>query len=135
MFNSRFWCKGSAGIDAFCQDCGVDNNYFCPPVSLIPQVIKRMALCKAIGTLLVPKWPSSSFWPFICPDGLHFSAYVHDWRLLSVSFTPPSLGDSTVFCENPSFLSLALRFNFRIPPRKTSRGFCSAELGYCAECI
>ena len=68
VFNSRFGCNYSAGIDAFCQDWSADYNYFCPPVSLIPQVIKRMASFKAVGTLLVPKWPASSFWPFICPD-------------------------------------------------------------------
>ena len=134
VFNSRFWCKDSAGIDAFCQDWSADNNYFCPPVSLIPQVIKRMASFKAVGTLLVPKWPASSFWPFICPDGSHFNVHVHDWRLMNVSFTPSSLGVSNVFCEKPSFFSLALRFNFRIPPRRVNRGFCSSELGYCAAC-
>ena len=29
-FNARFWCRGVSGVDAFCQDWSIDNNYFCP---------------------------------------------------------------------------------------------------------
>ena len=134
-FNARFFCQGVSAVDAFCQAWENDNNYFCPPVSLIVQVIKRMALCRAIGTLIVPRWPTSHFWPYICPDGVHLDAYVHDWRLLNVSFTPSSLRPDAVFCEQPSFLTLALRYNFKRSPRTTNKGFCCSELGYCSSCV
>lgn len=134
-FNSRFWCKGTSGVDAFCQDWSRDNNYICPPVCLISQVIKRMASSMATATLVVPRWPSSYFWPIVCPDGSHLDLHVHDWRLLNVSFSPSSLGVANVFHENPSFLTLALRFDYKRPIRQNDRGFCCSELGYCSSCV
>ena len=122
-FNTRFFCRGSAGVDAFCQDWSVDNNYLCPPVSLIPQVIKRMKESAVISTLVVPHWPSAHFWPLICPDGIHFDTHVHDWRLMHISFSPPSLGGSPLFCNNPRFHTLALRFDYILPPRVSDFGF------------
>jgi len=135
VFNARFWCKGVSGVDAFCQDWGHDNNYFCPPISLIVQVVKRMASSKAIGTLVVPRWQSSHFWPFICPDGSHLHGHVRDWRLMNMSFFPPSLGQGSRFCAIPSFLTLALRFDFKSQPRHTDRGFCCSDMGYCQSCV
>ena len=41
-FNSRFWCRGTSGVDAFCQDWSSDNNYLCPPVSLIVYTLKKL---------------------------------------------------------------------------------------------
>jgi hypothetical protein len=134
VFNARFWCRGVSGLDAFCQDWSHDNNYFCPPISLIVQVVKRMAASKAIGTLVVPRWQSSHFWPHICPDGTHLHGHVRDWRLMNTSFSPSSLGEGSVFCANPSFLTLALRFDFKSSPRYTNRGFCCSEPGYCQSC-
>lgn len=135
IFNSRFWCRGTSGVDAFCQDWHFDNNYICPPVCLISQVIKRLASDGATATLIIPKWPSSYFWPIVCPDGSHLDPHVHDWRLLNISFHPSSLGVATVFNENPSFLSLALRFDYKRPPRQNNRGFCCTEMGYCSTCV
>ena len=135
VFNARFWCRGVSGVDAFCQDWHADNNYLCPPVSLIVEAIKRMQSCAAIGTLIVPKWTTAYFWPFICPDGSHLNTHVHDWRLMRISFSPPSLGTSTVFCKHPNFLCLALRLDFQSPSRQSNRGFCCSELGHCSVCV
>ena len=33
-----------------------------PPVSLVARVIHYLSLQKAMATLVVPMWPSSSFW-------------------------------------------------------------------------
>ena len=134
-FNARFWCKGVSGVDAFCQDWSVHNNYFCPPVSLISQVIRLMEYSKAVGTLVVPKWPSSHFWPLLCPDGSHLNKHVFDWKLMNISFIPPSLGKVSPFNSEPSFLTLALRWDFSKSPRQTNRGYCCSELGYCSDCI
>ena len=73
VFNARFWCRGVSGVDAFCQDWHADNNYLCPPVSLIVEAIKRMQSCAAIGTLIVPKWTTAYFWPFIGSGGIEKS--------------------------------------------------------------
>ena len=133
VFNTRFWCRGSSGVDAFGQNWSVGNNYICPPASLIVQVFSRLKSFKAAGTLIIPKWTSAMFWPVICPDGSHLEEHIMDWRLLNVSFHPPTLGNS-LFCHTPSFLTLAIRVDFSAPPRASNRGFCCADLGYCHFC-
>ena len=35
------------------------------PVSFIPRVIRHLTHCKAAGTLIVPQWVSSPFWPML----------------------------------------------------------------------
>ena len=55
----------SEGVDAFCQDWGGENNWLVPPVSLVPRVIRYLVVCQATGTLIVPKWVSSPFWPML----------------------------------------------------------------------
>jgi hypothetical protein len=37
-----------------------------------------MVECKALGTLVVPKWPSVSFWPLIFETDLEYTPYVFD---------------------------------------------------------
>ena len=61
-FNSRFWNPGTEAIDAFTCNWHRENNWWCPPVYLIPRVLRHAQATKAMGTLLVPKWPSATFW-------------------------------------------------------------------------
>ena len=68
-FNSRFWTPGSEAVDAFTCDWGEDNNWWCPPVHLVPRVIRHAQNTNAKGTLVVPQWLSSLFWPLLFPDG------------------------------------------------------------------
>ena len=35
-FNSRYWCPGSEAIDTFTCNWGNENNWWCPPMFLIP---------------------------------------------------------------------------------------------------
>ena len=46
------------------------------------KVIKHMELCSAQGTPIVPLWKSAHFWPLLCADGFHWSAFIHDWVIL-----------------------------------------------------
>ena len=135
QFNSRFWCRDTAGVDAFCHSWSDENNYLCPPVSLIVHTLNHLQKCKGRGTLVVPKWTSAYFWPSLCPDGMHLIRAVHDWRVLSISFTPPSISPTSIFNHSPSFLSLALRIDHTCPPRTHNRGFCCSDLGYCQCCV
>ena len=64
-FYSRFWKPGCEGVDAFCYNWVGENNWLVPPVSLVPRVIRHIAHCKAMGTLIVPEWFSSPFWPML----------------------------------------------------------------------
>ena len=126
-FNARFWCKG---YPVWMLSAKPGR----PPVSLIIQVIKHIIAVSATGTLVISHWPTSSFWPFICPDGIHLNSFILDWILLHISFSPPSLGPSTVFRRNPSFSCLVLRFDFSQSIRSSNIGFCLFELGNCPNC-
>ena len=68
-FNSRFWNPGSEAVDAFTRDWSGENNWLCPPLFLIPRVIRHALNTAASGTLIVPRWPSAPFWPMLFPDG------------------------------------------------------------------
>ena len=60
-FNSRFWVPGSEAVDTFTCDWSMENNWWCPPVYLIPRVLRYAKNTKAKGTLITPQWPSAPF--------------------------------------------------------------------------
>ena len=68
-FNSRFWSPGSEAVDAFTCTWAGENNWWCPPVYLIPRVIRHAQSTHCKGTLITPQWVSSPFWPLLFPDG------------------------------------------------------------------
>ena len=57
-FNSRCWNPGAEAVDAFTVNWAGENNWWCPPVALIPRVIGHAKVCKtgcarlAVGPLL-----------------------------------------------------------------------------------
>ena len=69
-FNSKYLNPGSEAIDAFFIDWAGENNYVCPPVSLVPRVLLHMFNCKTCGTLIVPMWYSAPIWPMIYTRGV-----------------------------------------------------------------
>ena len=66
-FDSHCWNPGSEAVDAFTVNWASENNWWCPPISLVPRVIRHAQVCGARGTLVVPCWPSVPFWPLLCP--------------------------------------------------------------------
>ena len=60
-FNSHFWEPGTEAVDAFTCNWVDDNNWLCPPVYLVPRVIRHAENSKAKGTLVIPQWVSSPF--------------------------------------------------------------------------
>lgn len=120
LFNSKFYQPGSSGVNAFSQDWSNYNNWLCPPAYLTTKVIKHLKICSAKGTLIVPMWKSAHFWPILCPDGVHLNDFIHDWRVLPQI---PNLfirgkAKNCIFGSKPlSFVVLALRIDFGIPPR------------------
>ena len=46
-FNSRCWSPGSEAIDAFTVNWEGENNWWCPPIGLIPRVLRHAKECKA----------------------------------------------------------------------------------------
>ena len=49
-----------------------------PPVSLVIKTIKYVINCNAKGTLIVPKWVSAPYWPYVFKDNLKTFVYVSD---------------------------------------------------------
>lgn len=45
-----------------------DNNWLVPPISLIGKCILHLIGTESRGTIIVPHWPSSYFWPLIFDD-------------------------------------------------------------------
>ncbi len=67
IFNSRFWVPGTSAVDALSQDWGNKNNWVVPPVTLAGKVIKMILQNNYKATMILPKWPSQSFWPIVFP--------------------------------------------------------------------
>ena len=116
-FNTRFWNPNTEAVDTFTVNWSGEVNWCCPPVYLVPRVIRHAKNCKAVGTLVVPLWPSSVFWPLLCPQGVGFAPFVQDWRdlPLCVETIIPGKRGSSLFEGMPNTRILALRFDFREP--------------------
>ena len=78
-FNSRFWAPGSEAVDAFTCTWVDENNWWLPPIYLIPRVIRHAQKSKAKGTLIVPQWLSSPFWPLLYPNGSDPADFITSW--------------------------------------------------------
>ena len=115
-FNSRCWNPGSEAVDAFTVDWSGENNWWCPPISLIPRVIRHAQACGAKGSIVVPLWPSAPFWPMLCPFKTGcFATFVREVRELPQvdSLFLPGLSGAVLFNgEVPNTPVLALRCDF-----------------------
>ena len=113
-FNSRFWSPGSEAVDAFTCDWGEDNNWWCPPVHLVPRVIRHAQNTNAKGTLVVPQWVSSPFWPLLFPDGTSPATFVKEWLELprTENLIMPGSQGASLFKGLPNTPVLALRIQF-----------------------
>ena len=60
-FNSKFFCPGTETVNCFTDNWKNENNYLCPPISLIGSTIRHLRLCRASGTLIIPIWPSAYY--------------------------------------------------------------------------
>ena len=93
----------------------------CIQVSLIVQTVRKLQSCNGFGTLVIPKWPSGLFWPFLYAAALAFKLYVKGVLILRKF---PALlvegaghraiyrGKTSVFSGCPAFDMLALRLDF-----------------------
>ena len=64
-FNSVVWTPNCEAVDAFSENWSDTNSWLVPPIYLICKTLRHIVNCNAHGTLIVPKWPSSIFWPLI----------------------------------------------------------------------
>ena len=110
-FFSRFWNPGTSGIDIFAQELSSENCLVVPPVSIVARVIHYLSLQKAMATLVVPSWPSSSFWRLLTSKYLWF---IKGCFTLNASQTLTLGRNLSSFLGSPRFTSevVALRFEF-----------------------
>ena len=116
VFYSRFWNEHSFGVDAFTVDWRGVNGLFVPPVFLIPRVLNYMKQCNAFGTLIIPCWPSASYWPMLNPTGNGFIDQVINYIDLPTEkefYTPGKSKKSLFGNTDLTFRMLALRLDFR----------------------
>ena len=125
-FNSMFWNPGCEAVDCFCQTWEGENNWLVPPIALVNRCIKFLVTRKACGTLIVPKWTSSSFWPLIFKTGSMTHSYVKDvleFQNASSIFEQGS-NKNTIFGSEKFYSSvLAVRLDARV----------ASEGMYCSE--
>lgn len=110
IFNSRYYCPGTSHVNSFTADWGRDNNWLVPPISLIGSTIKHLKSCKGTGTLLVPAWESSYFWPYIFPHGTQTADYIKGILVVNPLFE--SYTEHNVFNGYAPFKTLALKLHF-----------------------
>lgn len=122
-FCSKFKSPGCEAVDAFAHNWSDENNWLCPPVSVIVDVIKHAQACEAVGTLVVPVWPSAFFWPLLKTLSSDPTPVVVDSVTLPrrTDLIIPGPGQKlfyrnkpSVFFGCPKFNMLALRIDFRL---------------------
>ena len=113
-FNSRFWSLGTETVDTFTCSWNGENNWWCPPVYLVPRVIQHAKETQAAGTLIVPCWYSAPFWPLIFPDGNSPAGFIHEIQelLQQARLFLPQRSGSVLFKGIPNTKVLALRLDF-----------------------
>ena len=72
-FNACHYCPIA---DAFTCDWCHENNWWRPPLYLVPRLLRHALVTKAVGKLIVPQWRSAPFWPILFPDGDHPAKFV-----------------------------------------------------------
>ncbi|XP_063416210.1 uncharacterized protein LOC134697851 [Mytilus trossulus] len=103
-FNSRYYSPDTSGVDAFAYDWSAHNNWLVPPVCLVSKCLNHMRLCKAKGTLVVPKWPSALFWPILVNRfSDRFKSFVIDFReyVKPMNFFTKGSQEKSIFAQRP----------------------------------
>ena len=104
IFFSRFFTPGTSGVDAFAYDWLTYNNWIVPPVHLISRTISHMRMCKARGTLVIPKWKSAVFWPMIINRFTdNYQSYIKDLREYKnpQNIFQPGSQENSIFAKQP----------------------------------
>ena len=139
VFYSRFWCPGSAAVDAFTVNWVGEVNWWVPPLHLVDRTIRHAQVCNAVGSLLVPAWKSAPFWPLLCPDGTHLAPFIHQWLFFPFThelFVPGRSGNNIGEALTSDTVVMCLWLDFSIPPRNHAFGFCTSDFsGMCALCV
>ena len=116
-FNSLFASAVTEAVDAFTVDRHGENNWWCPPPSLITRVIRHAEMCKAQGTLVVPCMESAPFWTLLWPEGKGWAPFIEEKWSLPLSewlVRPGRSGSHLLSGEFPNTAVLAIPMDFGI---------------------
>ena len=112
-FNSKFWCFGTHGVDAFKFNWSNDVNWVVPPPSITCDAIHKIIRDRATCTLIVPEWKSAAFWPMIFNEK-HLKPYILSYMYFpGTNFTHRGRGQNGIFGKKKllfRFLALRIRF-------------------------
>jgi hypothetical protein len=109
-FYSNFWCQGTLAIDAFTASWDEEVAWICPPVSQIIPTVQKIGITKGSGLLIIPKWPTARFWPWIYPDGANLSTVFIQQREIRPKVRQNS-GAQSALRGVTAFPFIALYFN------------------------
>ena len=101
-------------MDAFTLKWTGWNAWILPPIHLISRVLHYLLKCRGYGTLIVPVWESSAFWPILISD--IFKSHIVDWRDLPLGkeyYTSGKLKSGIFGNEDLKFRMLAILIDFR----------------------
>jgi hypothetical protein len=148
LFNSRWWCPGSAGVDAFAVSWAGVRNWLHPHPSIIGRAIAKLRDDRARGVLLVPRWTSAQWWPVLFPsEGVqpvlgtlvvprHGSSFVAGEEAAKLGHAPPApwtmlaLHDAIFSPEQRDALgAMALRFGRTLPEQRDALGSTALRFG------
>ncbi|KAJ8317957.1 hypothetical protein KUTeg_003048, partial [Tegillarca granosa] len=100
-FNSKWWCPGTSGVDAFMHSWCNELNWLVPPPRLISRVVDKSVTEKSKGTLVIPLWRSAPYWPKV-HDGSMFMSFIKDHRILSSKIVCKGRGNNGIFGDKKS---------------------------------
>jgi hypothetical protein len=116
LFNSYYWCPGTAGVDTFAQVDWLEHMNWCnPPFWMIGRLIAFLKEACASATVIVPHWEGSPWWPVLCPDGWHWADFVIEWLELQASsmlFSSRHHSGNTTGCTMHGYRFFAIRISF-----------------------
>ena len=95
MFNSRYLCPETEGVNAFSLDWSNEFNLLVPPVYLISKTIHHFlaSSSEARAVLVCPRWSSATFWPFLHNKVNEFHEFVDDSFTVKDTTNYIKLGD------------------------------------------
>lgn len=108
-YNSRWWVPGTQGVNALDQYWGKPEvNWVVPPPRLIPDVLEKIQTDEAQCTLVVPEWPSASFYPILKSESIR-TRVVETITLPRYNLIKVGFGNNGIFRREPlTFNMLAL---------------------------
>jgi hypothetical protein len=66
--------NGDPADGHICPELAQGVRLLGPPVSLVMQTIRKIAITAISGVLIIPLWKNAKFWTFAFRDGIHLNS-------------------------------------------------------------